>query len=115
MRACPRCEGFSEGLSEGLSDSLLEGSEGLPKGFEGQPEGSQGPSEGSKGLPEESEGLPGGTGGGRTYGRTDGISPHSTGLRPLLGPLPKKGNSPLQNRIYQFLYSRPTLSAARGV
>ena len=27
----------------------------------------------------------------RTYERTDGKSPHSTGLRPLLGPLPKKG------------------------
>ena len=25
---------------------------------------------------------------GRTGGRTDGISPHSTGLRPLSGPLP---------------------------
>ena len=24
------------------------------------------------------------------YVRTDGISPHSTGLRPLSGPLPKK-------------------------
>merc|ERR1712015_325181 len=28
-------------------------------------------------------------GGGRTYGQTDGKSPHSTGLRPLSGPLPK--------------------------
>ena len=27
---------------------------------------------------------------GRTDGRTDGKSPHSTGLRPLSGPLPKK-------------------------
>ena len=27
---------------------------------------------------------------GRTDGRTDGISPHSTGLCPLSGPLPKK-------------------------
>ena len=26
----------------------------------------------------------------RTDVRTDGISPHSTGLRPLSGPLPKK-------------------------
>ena len=29
-------------------------------------------------------------GDGRTYVRTNGISPHSTGLRPLSGPLPKK-------------------------
>ena len=27
---------------------------------------------------------------GQMDGRTDGISPHSIGLRPLLGPLPKK-------------------------
>ena len=59
------------------SKGLVEGSEDLP--------------EGSEGLPEGSEGLPGGLG-GRTYGRTDvltnGISPHFTGLHPLLGPLP---------------------------
>ena len=29
----------------------------------------------------------------RTDGRTDGKSPHSTGLRPLPGPLPKKGKT----------------------
>merc|ERR1712015_178893 len=29
-------------------------------------------------------------GDGRTNERTNGKSPHSTGLRPLLGPLPKK-------------------------
>ena len=53
----------------------LEGSEGLPDGPEG--------------LSEEPEGLPGGQG-GRTDERTNGISSHSTGLRPLSGPLPKK-------------------------
>ena len=75
MRACPVCEGLPE-----RSEGLLEGSEGL--------------SEGSEGLPEGSEGLLGGpVGGGRTYGQTDGISPHSTGLRPLSGPLPKNQQS----------------------
>ena len=29
----------------------------------------------------------------RMYERTDGKSPHSTGLRPLSGPLPKKGGA----------------------
>ena len=40
-------------------------------------------------------------GGGRTDERTDeqtyGKSPHSTGLRPLSGPLPKKGTTITQN------------------
>ena len=48
------------------SEAHQEGSEELPVGFEGLPEG----------LPE---GL-----GGRMYGRIDGVSPHSTGLHPLL-------------------------------
>ena len=34
--------------------------------------------------------LDGPEGGGQTDVRTDGKSPHSTGLRPLSGPLPKK-------------------------
>ena len=67
------------------------GSEGLPERFVALPEGSEG-------LQEGSEGLSGGQGGGRTYGqmygctdgRTDRISPHSTGLHPLLGPLPRR-------------------------
>ena len=42
------------------------------------------------GQPEGSEGQPGGGTDGRTDERTDGNSPHSTGLRPLPGPLPKK-------------------------
>ena len=42
------------------------------------------------GLPEGPDGLPGGPGGRWTDGRMDGISPHSTGLRPLSEPLPKK-------------------------
>ena len=29
---------------------------------------------------------------GQTDGRTNGKAPHSTGLRPLSGPLPKKPN-----------------------
>jgi len=41
------------------------------------------------------EGQPGGGGEGRRYGRTyggtKGKSPNSPGLRPLSGPLPKKG------------------------
>ena len=41
------------------------------------------------GRPLEQAGRPQG-GDGRTDERTDGISPHSTGLRPLPGPLPKK-------------------------
>ena len=76
--------------------SVPKGSEGQVEGSEGQPEGSEGlegQQEGSKGQPEGSEGQPGGTY-GRTDGRTDGrtyrISPHSTGRRPLSGPLPKK-------------------------
>ena len=55
-----------------------------PEIFEGLPAG-------SKGLPAWSKGLPARLGGDvHTDGRTDGKSPHSTGLRPLLGPLPKK-------------------------
>ena len=76
MRTCPRCEGLQEGL-EGLS----VGSKGLPEGPEGLPEEPEG-------LPEGPEGLSGGWGDGRTYGRTYGISPHSTGLCPLLVLLP---------------------------
>ena len=60
------------------SEGWLEGSEGQPAGSEGQLEGSGGQPGGSEGQPER----------GRTYVRTYGISPHSTGLRPLLGPLP---------------------------
>ena len=71
MRACPRCEGLAEG-----PEGLPEGPKGLLKGPEGRKEGP-----GS---------LPGGPG-GQMYGWTDGIFPHSTGLRPLLGPLPNKG------------------------
>ena len=79
----------SEGLSK-VSEGLSEGSEGLSEGSEGLPEGPEGP----EGLPEGPEEAWGGRTYGRTdvrlYIRTDGISPHSTGLRPLSGPLPKK-------------------------
>ena len=76
LRVCQRGLGAARGAW-----GLPERSEGLPEGPEGLPEG-----------PEEAGGD------GRTYGRTDGrtdvrtygISPHSTGLRPLSGPLPKK-------------------------
>ena len=85
------------GLAKGL-EGLSEGFEGLPEGPEAVPEGPEGLPEGPKGMPEGPKGLPGGLGDGqsdgwiyrRTDGWTDGISPHSTGLRPLLGPLPKK-------------------------
>ena len=60
---------------------MPEGSEGLLEGSEGQPAGSEGQPAGSKGQPE----------GVCTYGHMDGISPHSRGLFPLLGPLPTKG------------------------
>ena len=71
----------------------------LPKGLEGLSEGSEGLPDGPKGLPEGLEGLAGGPGGGermdvwmyrRADGETDRIAPRSTGLCPLLGPLPKK-------------------------
>ena len=39
---------------------------------------------------------------GRMYGRTDGISPHSTGLRPLLGPLPKKEMDDADDNGYRY-------------
>ena len=78
----------SVGLSEG-SEGLPEGPEGLPEGLEGLPEGPEGLSEGPEGLPEG----PGGGGGERMYGRTDGVSPHSTGFSPLSGPLPKNAFS----------------------
>ena len=95
----------SEGLSEGTV-GLSEQSEGLPEGPRGLLEGPEGLLEGSKGHPERPEGLPEGPEGlpegseaalgGQTYGWTDGwmdgISPHSTGLCPLSGPLPKKPN-----------------------
>ena len=76
-------------------EGQLEASEGLMEGSMAWPEGSEGQPVGSKGQPK-----------GRTYGctdvrtyvcmvvqtyrRTDGISPHSTGVCPLLRPLPKK-------------------------
>ena len=50
-----------------------------PSGSEGQPAGSEGQPAGSEGQPE---------GGGWMDGWTNGISPHSTGLCPLSGPLP---------------------------
>ena len=81
------------GLAKGL-EGLSEGFEGLPEGPEALPEGPEGLPEGPEGLPEGPKGLPGGLGDGRldgwTYRRTDGISPPSTGIYPLSGPLPKK-------------------------
>ena len=81
------CEG-STGQPEWSErfEEQLEGSEGWLEEPEGQPAGSEG-------QPAESESQPEGgrTDGrmyGRMYGRMDGISPHSTGLRPLSGPLP---------------------------
>ena len=71
LRACAR------GLSA-CQNGLPEGPEGLPKGPERLPEGPEG-------LPERPEEA---GGDGRTDGRTYGISPHSTGLRPLSEPLP---------------------------
>ena len=53
----------------------LEGSEGLLKGCEGQQEGSKGHPAGSEGKGDK---------------WTNRISLHSTGLCPLLGPVPKK-------------------------
>ena len=47
----------------------------------------EGPPGIAKGSPGLSEGF---KGSGGTDGRTNEISPHSTGLRPLSGPLPKK-------------------------
>ena len=76
---------------EAPTEGLPEEPEGLPEGPEGLPEVPEGLPEGPEGLPEGPESLPGGWGGdGWTDGRTDRISPHSTGLRPLSGPLPKK-------------------------
>ena len=99
------------------SNSQLKGCECQLEGSEGQLEGSQGLPVGSEGLPEVPEarlggpeGLPGGparrvSGPARrvsgpfrgtlmmdrqTDKWTDRISPHSTGIFPLLGPLPKK-------------------------
>ena len=85
------------GLAKG-HEGLSEGFEGLPEGPEAVPEGPEGLPEGPKGMPEGPKGLPGGLGDGRsdgwtyrrTDGRTDGISPPSTGIYPLSGPLPKK-------------------------
>ena len=62
----------SEAQLEG-SLAQLEGAGVLLEGFEAQLEGSEGQLRG-----------------GQTNERTDGKSPHSTGLRPLPGPLPKK-------------------------
>ena len=61
-----------------------KGSQGQLKGSEGQPAGLEGQPAGSEGQPE------GGCTDVCTYGRTYRISPHSTGLRPLSGPVPKK-------------------------
>ena len=72
------------GLSKGS-----EGSKGQPEWserFEGQLEGSGGKPAGPEDQPEGEQMN------GRTDGRTYGISPHSTGLRPLSGPLPKKAS-----------------------
>ena len=97
MRACPRCEGLPEG-----PEGLPEGPEVLSEESKGQSEGPKGLPEGLQGLPEGPEGLPGAQGGTykqadiRTYRWKDrwayGISQHSTGPRPLSGPLPKNRN-----------------------
>ena len=80
---------FSEG-----PESLPEGPEGLPEGPEGLPEGPEDLPDGPESLPEGHEGLPEAQGDVRmdrcTDRWTNRISPHSTGLCPLLGPLPKK-------------------------
>ena len=60
------------------SKGQLVGSEGLPEGFEGQQEGSEGQLGGDVWTDV------------CTYGQMYRISPHSTGLCPLSGPLPKK-------------------------
>ena len=75
----------------------MEGSEGQPAGSEGQPAGSEGQPAGSEGQPE------GGWTYVRTDGRTDGISPHSTGLHPLPGLLPKNVGQELSNVFKNFL------------
>ena len=80
---------------------MPEGSEGLPEGSEGLQEGPEGLPEGPEGLPEGPEGLAGGSGGGtyvRMDGRMYGISSHSTGLRPLSGPLPYYPLRPLNSK-----------------
>ena len=68
----------------------------------------EGLSEGSEGLSEGPEGLRGGD--GRTYIRTYGISPHSKGLRPLSGPLPK--NETNYELIYELIRRSAALSSA---
>ena len=93
---------WSEGLPKGL-EGLLEGSEGSPEGPKGLSEGPKGLSEGLEGLPEGPQGLPIGPKGllegpqglPRSPRRDrwknvqmDRISPHFTGLCPLLGLLP---------------------------
>ena len=80
------------------SQALPEGSKGLSEGLEGLPEGLEGLPEGFEDLPEGPEGLLGGlracywglSRGSQGQGDKwmDGISPHSTGLCPLSGPLP---------------------------
>ena len=65
----------------------MKGSESRLKGSEGRLKGSEGQSEGSEAWPEKSEGQ---LEEGHMDQRTDRISSHSTGLRPLPGPLPKK-------------------------
>ena len=55
---------------------------------EGQLEESEGQLKGPEGHPVWSEGQPGGN--RLRNGQMNVISPHSTRLRPLLGPLPKK-------------------------
>ena len=72
---------------------------------------------GPESLPEGPEGLPGAQG-ERMDGRTDGISPHSTGLCPLSGPLlNKRGYSRcidktgVSHRHHEYLSTRfPTFA-----
>ena len=62
----------------------------LGSGLAGWASGLAGWASGLAGWASGLAGWPRGGTDGQTYERTDGKSPHSIGLRPLLGPLPKK-------------------------
>ena len=113
LRACWR------GLGAGWR-GLRAGWRGLRAGWRGLRASQQGLRASRQGLRASRQGLrTSQRGDGQTDGRTFGISPHSTGLCPLSGPLPKNQQNTVIESIKKGSHSssgavRETLNGRRG-